>query len=79
MNNDQMKANRYLRWAKARKRVSCIQRHLAAGGRVIIGTHTKATVYSASHADMFKATKDGAFVKRGKGWDCIDFSGVRLI
>jgi hypothetical protein len=26
---------------------------------------------------MFKATKAGAFVRRGKSWDCIDFTNLQ--
>lgn len=76
LTNDQMKPNRFARWAKARARVAKIKSHLSAGGRVVVGTMTKATVYSAKHVDMFKATKSGAYVQRGKGWDCIDFCAV---
>ena len=79
MTDDQMKPNRYLRWAKARKLVRDIQAHLAKGGKVVIGTHVKATVYSPKHIDMFKATKSGALVQHGKGWDCIDFCVVRFV
>ena len=37
----------------------------------------KATNYNARHADMFKATKAGAFVQRGKSLDCIDLCELR--
>ena len=57
MTNEQMKANRFLTWHKARKLVAKIQANLAAGRTVQIGTCTKATNYKAKHVDMFKATK----------------------
>ena len=77
LTNSQMKAGRFLRYALARKRVAWIKAQLAAGRIVQLITYTKATRYHARHADMFKATKAGAFVRRGKGWDCIDFSDLR--
>ena len=72
-----MIAGRFLRYARARKRVAWIKTQLAAGRIVQLATYTKATRYHARHVDMFKATKAGAFVRRGKGWDCIDVSDWR--
>ena len=64
--NAQMIAGRFLRYARARERVAWIKAQLAAGRIVQLATHTKATSYDARHAHMFKATKAGAFVQRGK-------------
>ena len=50
---------------------------LAAGRIVQLTTYAKATSYDARHADMFKATKAGAFVRRGKSWDRIDLCELR--
>jgi hypothetical protein len=75
--NPQMIAGRFLRYARARQRVAWIKAQLAAGRIVQLTTYTKATSYDARHADMFKATKAGAFVQRGKSWDCIDFSNLQ--
>lgn len=72
MTNDEMKANRFLRWHNSRRKVAFIQKHLAAGHTVCLTTHTKQVRYTAKHAEMFRATKTGAFVQRGKAWDCID-------
>lgn len=77
LTNDQMKPNRFARWAKARKRVSFIVSNLQAGKTVQITTYTKATRYTAKHINMFKATKSGAFVQSGKNWLCIDGVDVR--
>ena len=66
LNNSKMIAGRFFRYARARKRVAWIKAQLAAGRIVQLTTHTKATSYDARHADMFKATKTGAFVQRGK-------------
>jgi hypothetical protein len=59
------------------QRVAWIKAQLAAGRIVQLTTYTKATSYDARHADMFKATKAGAFVRRGKSWDCIDFTNLQ--
>jgi hypothetical protein len=72
-----MVAGRFLRYPRARKRVAWIKAQLAADRIVQLTTYTKATRYDARHVDMFKATKVGAFVRRGKNWDCIDFSDLR--
>jgi len=77
MTNDQMKANRFARWANARKRIAFIVSNLQAGKTVQLTTYTKATRYTAKHIEMFKATKSGAFVQSGKNWLCIDGVDVR--
>jgi hypothetical protein len=64
--NSQMIAGRFFRYARARKRVAWIKAQLTAGRIVQLATYTKATNYDARHANMFKATKAGAFVQRGK-------------
>ena len=72
MNNSQMKAGRFLRWHKARQRLAWIQARLAEGYTVQTATYLRVVRYKAKHANMFKATKTGVFVQRGKNWDCID-------
>jgi len=76
MTNAEMKSNRYLRWHKARCRIAWILARIAEGHTVQIATHTRAVRYTAKHAAMFKATKSGAFVQRGKVWDCIDHTNI---
>lgn len=76
MTNDEMKANRYLRWHNARQKVAWIKEHLAEGRTVCITTYTKQTRYTAKHADMFRATKSGSYVQSGKTWLCFDGSKV---
>lgn len=76
LTNDQMKRYRYQRWADARRLVSRIQATLNAGGIVMMATYTQARQYDKkSHADMFKATRTGAYVQQGKKWVCIDGCG----
>jgi hypothetical protein len=77
LTNSKMIAGRFLRYARARQRVAWIKAHLAAGRVVQLATYTKATNYDAKHVGMFKATKAGAFVRRGKSWDCIDLCELR--
>lgn len=78
MNNADMKAGRYLRWHKARVKVAAIKAALASGAVVMIATYTKATQYDKRHGEMFKATRSGAWVQRGKHWDCIDGAGIKV-
>ena len=77
MDNSAMKAGRYAHWHAARKRVAFIAEHLTAGHTVVIATMTKATQFDRRHIAMFKATKSGAFVQRGKHWDCIDYCAIK--
>ena len=79
LTNEQMKPNRFLRWHKARKKIAAIKAHLSQGHTVQIGTMTHATNYKAKHIDMFKATRSGAYVQRGKSWDCIDFCKISVL
>lgn len=72
LSNAEMTAGRYLRWQIARRRVAWIKEHLAHGHTVQVTTYTKATRFTAKHVNMFKATRSGAYVQRGKVWDCID-------
>ena len=77
LTNAQMTAGRFAKWARARKKVAWIKAQLAAGKTVQITTYTRATRYTAKHAEMFKATKGGAYVQRGKAWDCFDGCDLR--
>jgi len=78
LTNDQMTANRFARWAKARHKLALITDHLTTGRTVVVSTYTKATKYDARHVAMFKATRTGLYVRRGKAWDCIDGCTVRV-
>ena len=79
MDNSTMEANRFYRWAKARHKHRLIVQHLHSGGKVVIATYTHATVYTQQHADIFKATKSGLYVRARKRWDCLDFSTIKLV
>lgn len=72
LTNTEMKANRFATWQKARRKVAAIVSHLEAGHTVMICSYTKVTKCTRKHAGMFKAAKNGAYIQRGKSWDCID-------
>jgi len=78
LTNEQMTPNRFGKWSQARKRINFIKNQLRAGKTVYICTYTRATPYTAKHYDWFRATKTGAYVQRGKGWDCIDYCAIRV-
>lgn len=50
-----------------------IQKHLRAGGVVLVGTYARTVTYNKpAHADMFSVSAEGdLFVRRGRNWDCI--------
>lgn len=78
MSNQQMKPGRYADWADCRKCVRWIQSELRAGRTIVVATYTKARQFDSRHVAMFKATRSGVFVQRGKQWDCIREAGVSL-
>lgn len=79
MDNAHMKPNRYLKWANARKTFAAIQSHLEKGGRIMVATCTRATVYTSKHATLFKCGKDSVYVARGKHWDSLAFTPIKFI
>lgn len=74
-----MVAGRYLRWQTARRKVAWIVARLDEGKTVYVVTATRATPYDARHRFWFKASRSGAFVARGRAWDCIDFCSLRVV
>ena len=79
MTNDQMKPGRFVRWQQARRTAAKIAAHFASGGTVLVGTYTRATLYSRKHADRFRATSSGLYVRNGNRWDCIDYCAIRFL
>jgi hypothetical protein len=79
MTNDQMKPNRFLRWHRARQTARKITIHFARGGKVLVGTYTRATIYNRKHIDLFRATQSGLLFKCGKNWNCIDYAAIRFL
>lgn len=72
LTNDQMKANRFARWAKARAKLAKMQKALADGCTITITTYTSQVRLTAKHAELLAATKGGLYLQRGKRWDNID-------
>ena len=57
--------------------------HLSAGGRVVVATYTRATVYSAKHCGWFVDKADGVYVRHGRTFDYLGKAekplvGIRL-
>lgn len=75
--NHEMKADRFGRWAKARKLYASIVEHIQAGGRVCVGSYTRPTIYR--NVEQFRCGRDSVYVARGKRWDSLIFSPVVLI
>lgn len=75
LTNDQMKPNRYGIMMKYKRMYEAICEIYKSGRKVMIATHTKATIYPS--LDWFKLGKTGVYVKRGKNWDCINFSAIK--
>jgi len=76
MTNAEMVAGRFARWSAARKRAAWIAARLAEGRTVYLRTHLRCTAYKAKHADCFKATKSGFYVRSGKSWVNADYVQV---
>lgn len=77
MKNTDMKESRFLRWHRARQLHRRIMEHIAAGGRVVIGTYTAAKLYrDPSH---FVCNRGGLYVRRGKAFDQLTGFDGRLL
>lgn len=76
MTNEQMIEKRFSRWANYRKMISNIKKTLAADGEIHIVGYGRVVKCDKRHVEMFKATKSGAYVQRGKNWDCLNFSKI---
>ena len=55
-----------------------IKNHLTTGGRVVVATYTKATVYDNRHVNMFSANDKDLFVNHGKRPICITYTSLRF-
>jgi hypothetical protein len=56
--NEQMKPNRYGRWAQSRRLMAKIEDTFAKDGVVTVATAYHAWHYDKRHADMFRGLKD---------------------
>jgi hypothetical protein len=48
------------------------------GGRVMVATYLRATVYDRRHAGMFALRGGRVHVARGRHWDCIDGCAIKF-
>jgi hypothetical protein len=76
MTNEQMKAGRFYRWHNYRKMIANIQATLAADGIIQIVGYGRVIQADKRHVSMFKADRTGAYIQRGKSWDCLNFSKI---
>jgi len=60
------------------ERLAAIQRHLTAGGKVMVVTYTKGTIYTKKHLSLFSSTKTDLFVQRGKRKECLNLTPIRF-
>lgn len=81
MNNDKMIERRFLRWHIARQRLAQIRAILSAGHTAYLCTYTLAIKVVPKHLhaidSMFKATKTGLYMRRGKSWENVDYTATR--
>ncbi|MFO0449532.1 MAG: hypothetical protein ACK52I_12880 [Pseudomonadota bacterium] len=68
MDNRQMIAGRFLRWARARKQHAWIVAQIEAGRTVYLTTATHSTKVTAKNLLTVKATRVGLMIKRGSRW-----------
>ena len=80
LTNEQMKANRFLVWHKARKQYASIMQALKAGKRIMTASTTRPVIYDARHVDMFRCGKTACYVRRGRNnWDSLEFTKLKVI
>lgn len=79
LTNSQMTKNRWLRYHEAREKVRFIRENLLAGRHVYIFTSMCLWKFSTCHADIFKAGRNGAYMRRGKALECIDGAAIRVV
>lgn len=77
MKNSEMKAGRFAKWAKARRRLAAINAAFDAGRTVQVVTSMRVTNYAPKHRAMFVATRSGLFVQSGKKFLCLDFTTIK--
>ena len=78
LTNQDMKADRFARWHRARQRAAEIKTALLAGRIVQVTTYTKCWRYKRSHADLFVGRWNGLYVRHGRELLNIDYCDVRF-
>lgn len=72
MDNSQMAAGRFERWALYRKAYARIKATLESGGSVVLATYTRATEYKPKHLELFSVSRTGLYVQHGKQRLCLN-------
>lgn len=72
--NSWMVPNRFLKLQRARRLYAFIASNFGAGRFVVVSTHLRSTTYRS--LDWFKLQGASVYVRRGRSWDCIDFSSI---
>ena len=55
-----------------------LKNHLNGGGRVLISTYTKATIYDKRHIDYFSATDNDILVRHGKHLVSAKYASIKF-
>lgn len=76
MNNSDMKANRFKRWADAKKKLVWIKAQASRGLTVYLSTYTNVTKITEKQLELVTATKNGLFIQHGKQKICHDYSKI---
>lgn len=79
LSNQEMKAGRFARLARARKLYRRMHECWSRGGFVRIGTATRYSDLYAKHADLILIGKPGSiYWRRGKRTECLDFCSFQF-
>jgi hypothetical protein len=76
LTNSQMVANRFGRWALARRKLAWITTQVNSGKTVYVATYTKITAIKAKHLPQVKATKTGLYIQHGRKWLNADYCKI---
>lgn len=64
--------------ATAQEKLEWITKMVNSGASVVIGNQYKATKFSkAAHLEALKATEKSLYIRRGRHWDCADYSAIK--
>lgn len=73
LTNEQMKAGRFLRLQKGKRKLEWIKSQMAAGRTIYVITQTRVTKVAPKHSELFRMDRRGSlYLNR----DCIDFCGL---
>ena len=76
MNNSEMKANRFARWAYYRALERQIREQFEAGRYVVASTYLRRIKLTAKNNGNLKATRNGLWIQNGKSWQDISLCTI---